>query len=135
MAYNKNPRDADAALRYAMSLRALGNKKRAFDVLQTAYIANPNDGELAAEPGKVALETGQVSLAGKALKTAENKGIKDWKRLSAQGTLASKNGDHAKAQKYYQAALKKKRDSSSVINNLALSFALDGRAKNVEGRT
>ncbi len=61
--------------------------------------------------------------------------MENWKTLSAQGTLAAKNGDHAKAQKYYQAALKKKPISSSVINYLALSYALDDRAKNVEGRT
>jgi len=67
MAYSKNPKDADTALGHAISLRALGNKKHAFDVLQTAYIANPNDGERATELGKVALETEQVSLAGKAL--------------------------------------------------------------------
>jgi hypothetical protein len=33
--YAKNPRDPDAAL------RAIGNKKRALDVLQTAYRADP----------------------------------------------------------------------------------------------
>ena len=131
-AYNKDPKNARNALGYAASLRALGNNQRAAEVLQTAYLANPNDGQLAAELGRAALETGQVGLAGKALKTAEDKGIEDWKTLSAQGTLAAKAGDHAKAQKYFQAALKKKPDSSSVINNLALSYALDGKAKQAE---
>ena len=131
-AYNKDTTNPRNAIGYAASLRALGNKKRAFEVLQTAYATNPNNPELAAEIGKVALETGQVGLAGKALKTAEDKGVQDWKTLSAQGTLAAKAGDHAKAQKYYQAALRKKPDSSSVINNLALSYALDGKAKKAE---
>ena len=131
-AYNKDTTDPRNALGYAASLRALGNKKRAFEVLQTAYATNPDNPELAAEIGKVALETGQVGVAQKALKTAEDKGVQDWKTLSAQGTLAAKTGDHAKAQKYYQAALRKKPDSSSVINNLALSYALDGKAKKAE---
>jgi len=39
--YAKNPRDSDAALGYAKSLRAIGNKQRALDVLQTAYRADP----------------------------------------------------------------------------------------------
>ena len=40
----------------------------------------------------------EVILVGdgpQALKTAEEKGVKDWKTLSAQGTLAAKRGDHA----------------------------------------
>jgi Flp pilus assembly protein TadD len=131
-AYNKDTTNPRNALGYAASLRALGNKKRAFEVLQTAYAANPDNAELAAEIGKVALETGQVSVANKALRTAAEKGVKDWKTLSAQGTLAAKSGDHATAQKYYQAALKQKPDSTSVINNLALSYALDGKAKQAE---
>ena len=131
-AYNKDTTNARNALGYSAALRTLGNKKRAFEVLQTAYAANPNNPELAAEIGKVALETGQVSVATKALQTAEEKGVKDWKTLSAQGTLAAKRGDHAKAQQYYQAALRQKPDSTSVINNLALSYTLDGKAKQAE---
>lgn len=131
-AYNKDTTNPRNALGYAASLRALGNKKRAFEVLQTAYAANPDNPELAAEMGKVALENGQVRVASKALQTAEEKGVTDWKTLSAQGTLAAKRGDHAKAQKYFQAALRQKPDSTSVINNLALSYALDGKAKQAE---
>ncbi|MDJ0513507.1 MAG: tetratricopeptide repeat protein [Methyloceanibacter sp.] len=131
-AYNKDTTNPRNALGYAASLRALGNKKRAFEVLQTAYAANPNNPELAAEIGKVALETGQVNVASKALKTAADKGVSDWKTLSAQGTLAAKSGDHATAQRYYQAALQRKPDSTSVINNLALSYTLDGKPKKAE---
>lgn len=131
-AYSKDTTNARNALGYAAALRALGNKRRAFEVLQTAYAANPDNPELAAEIGKVALETGQVGVASKALKTAKAKGVRDWKTLSAQGTLAAKTGDHATAQKYYQAALQKKPDSTSVINNLALSYTLDGKAKKAE---
>jgi Tfp pilus assembly protein PilF len=66
------------------------------------------------------------------LKTAEAKGVRDWKTLSAQGTLHAKQGDHAQAQQYFLAALQEKPDAVSVINNLALSYALDGKAKKSE---
>lgn len=131
-AYQKDPKNPRNALGYAATLRTLGNKQRAFEVLQTAYAANPNHGELAAEMGKTALDAGQMRVAQKALKTADEKGIRDWKILSAQGTLAAKKGEYATAQKYYQAALKKNPNSSSVINNLALSYTLDGKAKTAE---
>lgn len=132
VAYAKNPRDPDAALGYAKSLRAIGNKKRALDVLQTAYRADPQQGELAAELGRVALEAGRVDIASHALKSAESQGVTDWKTLSAQGTLHAKKGEHGEAQEYFRAALEKKPDSASVINNLALSYALDGKAEESE---
>jgi tetratricopeptide (TPR) repeat protein len=59
---------------------------------------------------------------------AEAQGVKDWKTLSAQGTLRAKQGKHAEAQQYYLAALQEQPDAVSVINNLALSYALDGKA-------
>lgn len=132
VAHAKSPNDPDTALGYAKSLRALGNRQRALDVLQTAYRANPQDGEVAAELGRVALESNRVDIAGQALKSAAAQGVSDWKTLSAQGTLHAKKGEHAEAQQYFKAALEKKPDSVSVINNLALSYALDGKAKESE---
>ncbi len=132
VAYGKNPQDPEMALGYAKSLRALGAKDRALDILKTAYRANPNDGELAAELGRAALEMGYMDVATHALQVAENQGVTDWRTLSAQGTLHAKKGEHGEAQQYYKAALEKEPDSASVINNLALSYALDGKAKESE---
>jgi hypothetical protein len=63
---------------------------------------------------------------------AEVQGVKDWKTLSAQGTLRAKQGRHAEAQQYYLAALEVQPDAVSVINNLALSYALDGKPNKAE---
>ena len=63
---------------------------------------------------------------------AETQGVKDWKTLSAQGTLRAKQGQHAEAQQYYLAALEVQPDAVSVINNLALSYALDGKPNKAE---
>lgn len=132
IAYGKKPRDPEMALGYAKSLRAIGSKKRALEILKTAYRANPEDGQLAAELGRVALEMGHLDVAQHALAVANSQGITDWRTLSAQGTLYAKKGEHAEAQQYFKAALEKNPDSASVINNLALSYALDGKAKESE---
>jgi Flp pilus assembly protein TadD len=132
LAYAKDPDDPKMALGYAKSLRALGSKDRSFDILSKAYRANPSNGQVAAEFGRVALETGRTNVASKALETASSQGVSDWKTLSAQGTLYAKKGEHAKAQEYYLAALEKQPDAPSVINNLALSYALDGKAPESE---
>ena len=131
-AYAKNPKDPQMVLGYARALRAVGSKDRSFGILSKAYRADPDNGQIAAELGRVALETGQVNVAAKALKSAESNGVSDWKTLSARGTLYAKKGEHENAQKYYRAALEKNPDSASVINNLALSYALNGEADESE---
>lgn len=131
-AYEKKPQDAKTALGYAKSLKALGSRDRALQVLTAAYQANPDNGELSAELGRLALEAGRLDVAQTTLTTAETRGVRDWKTLSAQGTLQAKQGNHAQAQQYFLAALQEKPDAVSVINNLALSYALDGKAKKSE---
>lgn len=132
VAYAKNPKDPQMALGYAKALRATGAKDRALQILKTAYRADPSNGHVAAELGRVALEAGRMDIAAHALKSAESQGITDWKTLSAQGTLHAKKGEHDQAQKYYLAALEKNPDAASVTNNLALSYALDGKATESE---
>jgi Flp pilus assembly protein TadD len=132
VAYAKDPKDSKKALGYARSLKAIGSKERSFEILKMAYGANPNDGEVAAELGRVALDIGQLDVARSALKSAEAQGFTDWRTLSALGTLHSKKGENAEAQQYYLAALEKKPDAVPVINNLALSYALDGNAQKAE---
>jgi len=132
VAYAKDPTNPKMALGYAKSLRALGQKDRSFDILKKTYRANPDDGQVAAELGRVALEMGRVDVASRALESAASQGVTDWKTLSAQGTLRAKKGEHAKAQEYYLAALEKEPEAPSVINNLALSYALDGKASESE---
>ena len=131
-AYAKNPQDPKTALGYAAALKAIGSRDRALEVLTAAYRANQDNGEIAAELGRLALDMNRLDIAQQTLKVAEAQGVKDWKTLSAQGTLRAKRGQHAEAQQYFLAALQEQPDSVSVINNLALSYALDGKADKSE---
>lgn len=131
-AYAKNPQDPKTALGYAHALKAIGSRDRALDVLTAAYRANQDNGEIAAELGRLALDMNRLDIAQQTLKVAETQGVKDWKTLSAQGTLRAKRGQHAEAQQYFLAALQERPDAVSVINNLALSYALDGKADKSE---
>jgi Flp pilus assembly protein TadD len=131
-AYAKKPRDPKLALGYARALRVTGSKDRAMQVLQAAFEANQANGELAAEFGRLALDVGRLDIAKYTLQVAEAQGIHDWKTLSALGTLHAKAGEHSDAQRYFLAALKEQPDAISVTNNLALSYALDGKADKAE---
>jgi Flp pilus assembly protein TadD len=131
-AYAKKPQDPKMALGYAAALKAIGSRDRALEVLTDSYRANPQNGEVASELGRLALDLGRLDIATQTLKVAEAQGVRDWKTLSAQGTLRAKEGQHAEAQQYFLAALKEQPDAVSVINNLALSYALDGKADKSE---
>ncbi len=127
-AYAKSPSDPRMALGYARALKSIGSKDKAFEILQTAQRRDPKNGAIASELGRLALDTGRLDIAKASLETAEAQGLRDWRTLSAQGTLHAKQGKHEAAQQYYLAALKQEPDAVSVINNLALSYALDGKA-------
>jgi Flp pilus assembly protein TadD len=127
-AYAKRPQDPRVALGYARALKGIGSKDKAFDVLKTAHQRDRNNGELASELGRLAIDMGRLDVAKASLEAAEAQGSRDWRTLSAQGTLHAKQGEHGAAQQYYLAALQQEPDAVSVINNLALSYALDGKA-------
>jgi Flp pilus assembly protein TadD len=130
-AYAKSPQDPRMALGYSRALKAIGSRDQALQVLKASYQTNPN-GEVAAELGRLALDMGRLDIAKATLQVAEAQGVRDWKTLSAQGTLRAKQGKHAEAQQYYLAALQLQPDAVSVINNLALSYALDNKADRAE---
>jgi len=131
-AYAKSPQDPKMVLGYAAALKAIGSRDRALEVLTAGYRAKQDNGEISAELGRLALDMGRLDIATQTLKVAETQGVKDWKTLSAQGTLRAKQGKHAEAQQYFLAALQEEPDAVSVINNLALSYALDGKANKSE---
>jgi Flp pilus assembly protein TadD len=131
-AYNKNPQDPKIVLGYAAALKAIGSRDKALEILTAGYQANQNSGEIAAELGRLALDMNRLDIAQQTLKVAETQGVKDWKTLSAQGTLRAKQGQHAEAQQYFLAALQEQPDAVSVTNNLALSYALDGKPNKAE---
>ncbi len=131
--HQKKPADPAAALNYARTLKALGSKDKAMEVLARTYQLNPGHPKLTSEYGRLALDMGRVQMAEQLLNKAQrSKGQTDWRVLSALGTLNAKRGEHKKAQSFYLAALRQKPDATSVFNNLALSYALDGRVGDAE---
>ncbi len=128
--YAKDPKNPQLALNYARNLRAIGDKKRAMAVLQNAQRLNPSNRELAAELGRVALENGRLKTAEKLLAHASN--AADWKTLSAKGALEAQRGNYKTAQRLFNQALEIVPGKTSVLNNLALAYALDGQAEKAE---
>ncbi len=131
--YRANPRDVTAAISYAVNLKAMGADVAARTVLAEAYASHPDNPKIASEYGRLVLAQGDLPLAEKLLTQAQAGMTQpDWRLLSALGTLKAKQGDLTSAEVYYQKALAAAPGQASVLNNLALVYALKGDTQKAE---
>ncbi|MBR0693127.1 tetratricopeptide repeat protein [Bradyrhizobium lablabi] len=119
-----NPRDADAALKYARALRATGQRAQAVAVLEQATLAQPGNKALLAGYGRALADNGNFQQAFDVLGRAHSPEDPDWRILSAQGAALDQLDRHDEARQYYASALKIIPDEPSVLSNLGLSYLL-----------
>lgn len=142
-AHKARPTDPAAALAYARALRAGGDKAEALAVLDVAAAprsagksagkaASKADRQLQLERGLLALDLGQTAKAEKLLRQAHDPKAPDWRLHSALGSALASRGRQAEAQAQFAKALALAPDHPAVVNNLALSYALDGKAAEAE---
>jgi Flp pilus assembly protein TadD len=130
--YAKKPTELRPALNYAKNLKALGEKEKALSVLQQASILHGNDQELAGEYGRLALDMDQVGVANQMLAMADDPTKPDWHVVSARGTVLAKQGKYSDAVPFYERALTLSPNNPTVMNNLAMAYAMTGDAKKAE---
>ena len=128
----EKPTDLESALNYARNLRAMGERQQAVAVIQQAAVYHSDDRQLASEYGRIALELDQLSIAKQMLAMADDPVSPDWKVISARGTLAAKEGKYRDAIGLYERALALSNEQPSVLNNLALAYAMNGDASKAE---
>ncbi len=131
--YAKKPTELKPALNYAKNLKAMGEKQKAFAVLQQASVFHANDPELAGEYGRLALEFDQVGAANQLLTVADDPTKPDWRIISARGTVMAKQGKYSDAIPFYERALALAPDNPTVLNNLAMAYAMMGDPQKAEG--
>jgi len=122
--YRANPTDAEAAIKYAQSLRAIGQRAQAAAVLEQAAVHNPENKALLGAYGRALADNGTFQQALDVLNRAHTQDQPDWRILSVQGAVLDQMGRHADAQRYYASALRLMPDEPSVMSNLGLSYAL-----------
>ncbi|MDR7037166.1 Flp pilus assembly protein TadD [Methylobacterium sp. BE186] len=130
--YASDPNDLNTAMRYAQGLRAVGQRTQAAAVLQQAALRNPKNVAVLAAYGKTLAEVGRFEEAAEVLQNAHTPAQPDWRVLSAQGSVADQLGDHARAQGFYDAALKIRPNEPMVLSNLGLSYALSRQLDRAE---
>ncbi|WP_246787586.1 tetratricopeptide repeat protein [Bradyrhizobium sp. CCBAU 53421] len=119
-----NPKDTDAALKYARALRATGQRAQAVAVMEQAVLAQPSNKALLAGYGRALADNGNFQQAFDVLGRAHTPEDPDWRILSAQGAVLDQLDRHDEARQYYASALKIVPDDPSVLSNLGLSYLL-----------
>ena len=125
--YDANPKDPQTALQYAQALKAAGQNTQALAVLQQAALANASNLDVLGAYGRALLDSGRAKEASEMLARAHRPERPDWRILSAQGAASDQMGDHALAQRYYEAALRLAPGEPGIMSNLGLSYALSKR--------
>jgi Flp pilus assembly protein TadD len=131
-AWRKDPSNKRSGLSYARGLMTLERPDQAVKVVEELARRNPDDLELAAYLGKIMVQSGRVQDGEKELRKAIAGGEADWRVRSALGSALDQQGRYQEARQCYEQALKLKPDEVSVINNLAMSYALEGDLKAAE---
>lgn len=130
--YASDTGNVPLSLRYAQALRATNQKTQAVAVLQQVALRNPKNAAVLAAYGKALSEVGRFSEAAEVLQNAHTPARPDWRVLSAQGAVADQMDDHARAQGFYEAALKIQPDDPTILSNLGLSYVLSRRLDQAE---
>ena len=130
--FSKSPTTLEYALNYTRNLKAMGRNRQALAALQHASEYHAQNRELAGEYGRLALELGQVETAKKVLAFADDATKPDWRIVSARGTVFAKEKRYKEAIEMFERAMALSNSRPSVMNNLAMAYALDGRAADGE---
>ncbi|KAA2235002.1 tetratricopeptide repeat protein [Salinarimonas soli] len=130
--FDANPTDPTTAIGYAAVLRAQGQRAQAVAVLQQAAIRQPKSMELMGAYGRALSDVGRFKEAADVLARAHLPERPDWRILSAQGAVADQLGEHARAQSFYEGALRIVPGEPAVLSNLGLSYALSKRLPDAE---
>lgn len=111
----------------ARELKANGRFAEAVAMVEAASAAAPDDRQLIIEQGLMALEQGQMGRARTLLMSAEAATDSDWRVVSGLGIAQAGLGDQVEARKSFNRALELSPNNPTVLNNLGLTYMLDGK--------
>jgi Flp pilus assembly protein TadD len=124
--------NVNKGLAYANALESTGQGDKQLAVYASLYQSNPENSKLAALYGKKLVSNGKSNAAIPVLEAAAKAPDADWRVHSALGSAYDQQGLYQKARQSYQQALASGRDNLTVLNNMGMSFALEGDLKQAE---
>lgn len=120
------PTDAEAGVKLAVALRALGRNEEAAVIAEQVLVSHPNNVEALLEDARAKIAGGQPFYAIQPLTAAKAAAPKDWRPLSLLGVAYEQTQRPEDAEAAYQAALRLSPENPAVLANLALMHAARG---------
>ena len=131
--WKADPTNLATTLAYAGSLEQLGQKQAQVEVLRSAAAQTRGDALSQSTLGKAQLSAGDTVGASETLQRSVELNPRDAQLQSILGATLDQQTKHGEAREHHQAALAIAPDDMSVMNNLAMSYALQGKLPDAEG--
>ncbi len=122
----QEPNNRNYRLNLARNLRYSGQTQTAIDLL-TAPETPQDDPMMMLELGKSYLAADQLNLARPLLEKTKRSAPLNWEMPMTLGVVLDYMNENAAAQEEYKAALQLSPDNPTILNNLALSLAQEGK--------
>jgi Flp pilus assembly protein TadD len=130
--WNADQKNVELGLAYADGLEKMGQTDQQLNVLQILSKQNPSNYKLQSMYRKKLIATGHAVDSVPVLEAVAASGEGDWRTYSALGSAYDQQGQYAQARESYQKALAMEPSQISVLNNLGMSYALEGNLKQGE---
>lgn len=130
--WQKDPKNLRLGMTYAAELKRLGQTQQQLQVLAMLTQYHPQDKALLTFYGRELAQAGQSDQAQDVLSKAIAAGATDWRVYSAMGSALDQQSKYGEARDYYQKALAIAPGNIAVMNNLGMSYALEGNLKQAE---
>ncbi len=130
--WEADPKNLRLGLAYANQLKGLGQTDQQLQVLATLAQHHPQDQALLTRYGRELAQAGRSAEAQDILSRVIALGSTDWKVYSAMGSALDQQSKYAEARDYYGRALKIAPGTPAILNNLGMSYALEGNLKQAE---
>ncbi len=130
--WKADPSNIGVAIAYASALDELGQKPTQIEVLRSTASQTRSQAPAQLQLGRALLAAGDFEGATDTLNHAVELNPRDPKALSILGAALDQQTKHAEAREKYQAALALAPDDLSVMNNLAMSYSLQGKLPEAE---
>lgn len=130
--WQADPADVNKGLAYANGLESVGQVNEQLAVYQKLVENNPQNATLLSLYGRKLVAAGHSAEAVPVLERAAQGSGADWRIYSALGSAYDEQGLYQKARAQYQKALAIDPQNLSVMNNLGMSYALEGNLKQAE---
>ncbi len=130
--WQADPSDVNKGLAYADGLESIGQVNEQLGVYKRLAGLNPQNTRLLSLYGRKLVASGHPAEAVPVLERAAAGGDADWRVYSALGTAYDEQGLYQKARAQYAKALEADPRNLSVLNNLGMSYALEGNLKQAE---